>query len=91
MAEHIEYVSTLWQPNINKKQQKIRRIVSNKPRLHVLVMNVEALQKNKTFATKFLLSHKTLMAIDEIATAKNPKAKRTKAYYHCLDVQVIEE
>ena len=81
MAEHIEYVSTLWQPNINKKQQeKLDVLFKTDHKLHVLVMNVEAFstEKGKTFATKFLLSHKTLMAIDESTTIKNPKAKRTK-------------
>ena len=43
-------------------------------------MNVEALSTTKgvEFATKFLNSHNTLMAIDESTTIKNPKAKRTK-------------
>jgi len=41
---------------------------------------VEALstQKGMAFASKFLLSHNTLMVIDESTTIKNPKAKRTK-------------
>jgi len=48
--------------------------------LHILIMNVEALstQKGVDFAAKFLSSHRTLMAIDESTTIKNPKAKRTK-------------
>ena len=43
-------------------------------------MNVEALstQKGVAFASKFLLSHNTLMVIDESTTIKNPSAKRTK-------------
>ena len=43
-------------------------------------MNVEALSTTKgvDFARKFLLSHNTLIAIDESTTIKNPKAKRTK-------------
>ncbi len=43
-------------------------------------MNVEALSTDKgvKFATKFLNSHKTMMAIDESTTIKNPSAKRTK-------------
>jgi hypothetical protein len=35
-------------------------------------------KKELVFATKFLNCHKTLMAIDESTTIKNPKAKRTK-------------
>ena len=48
--------------------------------LHILVMNVEALSTKKgvDFAEKFLNSHRTLMAIDESTTIKNPNAKRTK-------------
>ena len=34
--------------------------------------------KGRLFAAKFLRSHKSLMAIDESTTIKNPKAKRTK-------------
>jgi SNF2 family DNA or RNA helicase len=43
-------------------------------------MNVEAFStdKGRLFAAKFLRSHKSLMAIDESTTIKNPKAKRTK-------------
>jgi SNF2 family DNA or RNA helicase len=43
-------------------------------------MNVEALStdKGKLFAAKFLRSHKSMLAIDESTTIKNPKAKRTK-------------
>ena len=81
MADHVEYVSTLWQANITKKQQeRLNVLFKTDHKLHVLIMNVEAFStsKGKEFATKFLLSHKTLMAIDESTTIKNPKAKRTK-------------
>ena len=81
MADHVEYVSTLWQANITKKQQeKLNVLFKTDHKLHVLIMNVEAFStsKGKEFATKFLLSHKALMAIDESTTIKNPKAKRTK-------------
>ena len=48
--------------------------------LHILVMNVEAFSTEKgiKFASKFLNSHKVLMAIDESTTIKTPTAKRTK-------------
>jgi SNF2 family DNA or RNA helicase len=44
-------------------------------------MNVEAFSTKKglEFATKFLRSHKALMAIDESTTIKTPTAKRTRA------------
>jgi len=43
-------------------------------------MNVEAFstQKGVDFASKFLVSHNTLMVVDESTTIKNPKAHRTK-------------
>ena len=48
--------------------------------LHIFIMNVEALSTDKgvKFASKFLNSHRTLMAIDESTTIKTPTAKRTK-------------
>ena len=81
LVNHVENVSILWQPNISKKQQeKLKSLFEIETALHILIMNVEALstQKGVDFATKFLSSHRTLMAIDESTTIKNPKAKRTK-------------
>ena len=50
-------------------------------------MNVEAFstQKGVDFAGKFMLSHRTLMVIDESTTIKNPKAKRTKNIIQLAD------
>ena len=44
-------------------------------------MNVEAFSTKKglTFAENFILTHQTLLAVDESTTIKNPKAARTKA------------
>ena len=81
LPDHIENVTVLWQSNITKAQQeKLDSILENEMLLHVLVMNVEALstEKGVKFATRFLVSHKTLMAIDESTTIKTPTAKRTK-------------
>ena len=81
LPNHIENVSVLWQANITKSQShKLGNLFKTDERLHILIMNVEALstQKGLAFAQKFLLSHKTLMCIDESTTIKNPKAKRTK-------------
>ena len=81
LADHIENVTVLWQANINKKQQeKLDQLFKTGHELHILVMNVEALStdKGKLFAAKFLRSHKSMLAIDEYTTIKNPKAKRTK-------------
>ena len=81
LPEHIENVTVLWQPNITKTQQeKLESLFEIETALHILVMNVEALSTDKgvKFASKFLNSHKTLMAIDESTTIKTPTAKRTK-------------
>jgi|TARA_A100001011_G_scaffold53414_1_gene51774 SNF2 family DNA or RNA helicase len=81
LPDHIENVTVLWQANINKKQQdKLDQLFKTGHELHLLIMNVEAFSTSKglNFAQKFLRSHKSLMAIDESTTIKNPKAKRTK-------------
>jgi len=81
LPNHIENVSVLWQPNITKGQQeKLESLFEIETALHILVMNVEALSTDKgvKFASKFINSHKTLMAIDESTTIKTPTAQRTK-------------
>jgi SNF2 family DNA or RNA helicase len=81
LPNHIENVAVLWQSNITKKQQeKLESLFEIETALHILVMNVEALSTDKgvKFATKFLNSHKVLMAIDESTTIKTPTAQRTK-------------
>jgi SNF2 family DNA or RNA helicase len=81
LPNHIENVSVLWQPNITKTQQeKLESLFEIESAVHILIMNVEALstEKGVKFATKFINSHKTLMAIDESTTIKTPTARRTK-------------
>ena len=81
LPNHIENVTVLWQPNITKTQQeKLESLFEIETALHILVMNVEAFSTDKgvKFASKFLNSHKVLMAIDESTTIKTPTAKRTK-------------
>ena len=81
LPQHIENVTVLWQPNINKKQQeKLETLFKVETALHILIMNVEAFStdKGRLFAGKFLRSHNAMMAIDESTTIKNPSAKRTK-------------
>ena len=81
LPDHIENVTVLWQSNITKTQQeKLESLFGIETALHILVMNVEAFSTEKgiKFASKFLNSHKVLMAIDESTTIKTPTAKRTK-------------
>ena len=81
LPDHIENVTVLWQSNINKKQkEKLDLLYQSDHRLHILIMNVEAFstEKGKKYAASFLRCHKSMTAIDESTTIKNPKAKRTK-------------
>ena len=81
LPDHIENVAVLWQPNITKTQrEKLESLFEIETAMHILIMNVEGLSTDKgvKFASKFLNSHKTLMAIDESTTIKTPTAKRTK-------------
>ena len=81
LPNHIENVSVLWQPNITKTQrEKLESLFEIETAFHILIMNVESLSTDKgvKFATKFINSHKSLMAIDESTTIKTPTAKRTK-------------
>jgi len=81
LPDHIENVTVLWQSNITKGQQeKLESLFEIETALHILVMNVEALSTDKgvKFASKFLNSHKAIMAIDESTTIKTPTAQRTK-------------
>jgi SNF2 family DNA or RNA helicase len=88
LVDHIENVSVLWQANITKSQsRKLDSLFKIGEELHILIMNVEAFStpKGTQFAKKFMLSHKTLMVIDESTTIKNPKAKRTKNILQLAD------
>ena len=81
LPDHIDQTSVLWQAMINKKQQKeLDKLFVPGEDLHILNMNVEALSTKKgvEFAAKFLRCHRTMMAIDESTTIKNPDAKRSK-------------
>ena len=81
LPDHIENVSVMWQSLITKKQhENLNNLFKSDQKLHILIMNVEALSTSKgtEFAAKFLNSHRSLMAIDESTTIKNSSAKRTK-------------
>ena len=81
MPEHIEKTMVLWESSVGKsKEKELDTLFKSSYDLHILIMNVEALstKKGKQFAEKFLSCHKTLMAIDESTTIKNPGAIRTK-------------
>jgi len=88
LPNHIENVTVLWQANITKGQsRKLGGLFKTGEELHILIMNIEAFstQKGTQFAQKFMLSHKTLMVVDESTTIKNPKANRTKNILQLAD------
>ena len=81
LPDHIESVSVLWQALITKKQKEsLDCLFETEEKLHILIMNVEALStpKGTQFASKFLSCHRAMIAIDESTTIKNSSAKRTK-------------
>ena len=81
LPDHIENVSVLWQANITKKQKEsLDGLLKSDGRLHILIMNVEALSTSKgtDFAASFLRTHNAIMGVDESTTIKNATAKRTK-------------
>jgi SNF2 family DNA or RNA helicase len=81
MPNHIEKTMVLWESSAGKsKEKELDTLFKSSYDLHILIMNVEALstKKGKQFAETFLSCHKTLMAIDESTTIKNPGAIRTK-------------
>jgi SNF2 family DNA or RNA helicase len=82
LVDHIKPKMVLWTATTSKaKDKEYQQLFKPDLDLHILIMNVEAFSTKKgvEFAYKFLRSHKTLMAIDESTTIKNPTAKRTKS------------
>ena len=81
LVDHIKPKMVLWTASTSKtKEKEYQTLFETGFDLHVLIMNVEAFstKKGSEFAYKFLRSHKTIMAVDESTTIKNPSAKRTK-------------
>ena len=82
LADHIETNVVLWKSLITKEQKlkydSLFKIDYTK--LHIFIMNVEALSTKKGLdaARQFLNVKRTLFAVDESTTIKNPGAKRTK-------------
>jgi len=78
MPDYIEKRVGLWKTD--PKAKDLQPLFKTGAELHILIMNVEAFSTKKgvQFAERFLNSHKTLMAIDESTTIKNPGALRTK-------------
>jgi len=85
LPSHIEVKKVLWKSSFIKGGKIVALeadpLFEPGHELHILIMNVEALSTKNgvSFAETFLSCHKTLMAIDESTTIKNPDAIRTKS------------
>ena len=82
LPSHIQPKMVLWTALTSKKKDKEYQLLFETGHdLHILIINVEALSTKKglDFAAKFMRCHKTMLAIDESTTIKNPSAKRTKS------------
>tara|TARA_R110002124_G_scaffold172877_1_gene340410 strand:- start:2068 stop:3510 length:1443 start_codon:yes stop_codon:yes gene_type:complete len=81
LPEHINANIVCWTPTPNKKEQAaLDSLFVINDNLTIFLMNIEAFSTSKgyEFAYKFLLGHRSLMAIDESTTIKAPTASRTK-------------
>jgi SNF2 family DNA or RNA helicase len=81
MPDHIVYRMAVWSPTPRKaEKEKLDSLFDVSEDLKILVMNIEAFSTDKgtKFAERFLLCHKTFMAIDESTTIKTPSAARSK-------------
>jgi SNF2 family DNA or RNA helicase len=81
MPDHVVYRMALWAATPRKaEQQALDRIFEVTEDLKILVMNIEAFstKKGTAFATRFLLAHEAMMAIDESTTIKAHTSARSK-------------
>ena len=82
LPDHIYHKIVTWSPSPNKEEKRqLIDLFDSTNDLTFFVMNIEALSTKKgvSFVEKFLISHNSLMAIDESTTIKNNSARRTKS------------
>ena len=71
-----------WKASLNKKEtEKLRESVTDRQRLRIILVNVEAFATKKVIQYLEKVAHRSqiLLAVDESTTIKNMQAKRTKA------------
>ena len=83
LPERIERNVLVWQPNHTQRwTTAFKKMVKEDSTgtLNIFLVNVEAFATVKAckFVEEFLVTHDTMMVIDESTTIKNPKAKRTQ-------------
>ena len=82
MHNGIRHEVYVWKSNLGKKDtEKLRESVTDRQRLRIVLVNVEAFATKKVlqYLEKVVHRSNVLLAIDESTTIKNHKAKRTKA------------
>ena len=81
MPDHIKMNIVAWSPEQTQKKQKeldtLKQVTED---LQIFLMNVEALSTKRGLeqAEKFILTHRTMLAVDESTTIKSRTAQRTK-------------
>ena len=81
MPEHINMNIVSWSPEqTQKKQKELNTLKQVTEDLQIFLMNVEALSTKRGLeaADKFLLTHRSMLAVDESTTIKSRTAQRTK-------------
>ena len=83
LPDDVEREVLVWQPNHTQRWTKdFKRMVEEDStgKLNIFLINVEALATDKgcKHVEHFMVTHDTMLVIDESTTIKNPKAKRTK-------------
>ena len=82
LPDHIVPDIFVWgSDNKAEERKKLDKIFLPNDNFKIFLMNVEAFSTKKgvDFAKKFFLSHRSMVAIDESTTIKNPTAARTKS------------
>jgi len=82
MHNSIRHEVYVWKSNLGKKDtEKLRESVTDRQRLRIILVNVEAFATKKVlqYLEKVVHRSNVLLAVDESTTIKNHKAKRTKA------------
>ena len=81
LPEHVDRRVVLWRSENKTFLQELETLHADEPmKLHVLVMNIEALATDRGYkeAKKFLNGHQAMMVVDESTTIKTHNAQRTK-------------
>jgi SNF2 family DNA or RNA helicase len=81
LPDHIKANIVTWSPSqTRKKKKELQTLVEDTDDLQIFLMNVEALSTKRGVeaADKFMLAHRTMLAVDESTTIKTKGARRTK-------------